>query len=193
MYASISATFSLSATIIYRPTTFQTSYFSTSFVSFLKEHPRFYVQYNPDLVTINIVYNPDLGWYAKMPLRVDTLDRLLWRVVTVFDREIAQALAVLQVAVIVLGRPFVLFEYSARARPEPDPSHFFELFGVFELEVFESGLCPTWPEPIKPESERKARGYLQLAINNMQSPSPPEPARARKSQARSAPTGYPPL
>ena len=124
MYASISATFSLSATIIYRPTTFQTSYFSTSFVSFLKEHPRFYVQYNPDLVTINIVYNPDLGWYARMPLRVDTLDRLLWRVVTVFDREIAQALAVLQVAVIVLGRPFVLFEYSTRARPEPARAFF---------------------------------------------------------------------
>ena len=39
----------------------------------------------------------------------------------IFDREIAQALAVLQVAVIVVGRPFVLIElYDAIADLESD-------------------------------------------------------------------------
>ena len=54
------------------------------------------------------------------------------------------------------------------------PSRFFELLRVFEPEVFESGLGPTWREPVKPEPERKSRGYLRLPVKKTQSPSPPE-------------------
>ena len=53
----------------------------------------------------------------------------------------------------------------ARARARARPRRFFELFGVFELEVLESSLGPSWPEleKAKPELE-KAKSEPARAI-----------------------------
>ena len=45
----------------------------------------------------------------------------------------------------------------ARARPELARAVFFELFGVFELDILKSSLGSTWPE-----LDRKARGYPRV-------------------------------